>query len=44
MAHVMVSIKFCLASDLGMLSGSCEPVTMIGLANPESINESADAV
>ena len=43
-AVVMASMRFCLASDRGIASGSCEPVMTIGFLKPASINESAAAV
>jgi hypothetical protein len=43
-AHVTASMRFCRASDRGMSSGSWEPVRMMGLRNPASIRDKAEAV
>eukprot|EP00193_Tetraselmis_chui_P015046 CAMPEP_0177789502 /NCGR_PEP_ID=MMETSP0491_2-20121128/22791_1 /TAXON_ID=63592 /ORGANISM="Tetraselmis chuii, Strain PLY429" /LENGTH=112 /DNA_ID=CAMNT_0019311385 /DNA_START=538 /DNA_END=875 /DNA_ORIENTATION=- len=43
-AHVTESIRFCLASERGISSGSWLPVMMIGFLKPSNIMDSAEAV
>jgi hypothetical protein len=43
-AQVSESIRFWRASERGIASGSCEPVSTMGRLKPCSISDSAEAV